>query len=245
MSRDAWALLKADLQEHVLGEAEYAGFPVPVHGYRVAMSERHPRFADWEGWTLGAREAEGHREFVCTTDQVETPIVNEWWSRRLGTMVYVEDRDGRRSCLHEPYTVELAAVRRWDMTFATVAIGHEAWEVEAEIRALETLGDHISRPQQSLYLLHGLFFEASKRSQARYVFRRSRPTIVLLPGRSGLLSPSVTLCHHPLAYYQGTFAGGMVPSDDVLAALLLMRSDEAGYWKRSNQHPIDRPEAGL
>jgi len=37
----------------------------------------------------------------------------------------------------------------------------------------------------------------------------------------------------------------MVPTDDVIAHLMLMRADEHGFWKRANQHPLDRLEAGL
>jgi hypothetical protein len=37
----------------------------------------------------------------------------------------------------------------------------------------------------------------------------------------------------------------MCPTDDVIAHLQLMRGDERMFWKRSNQHPSWRPEAGL
>lgn len=45
--------------------------------------------------------------------------------------------------------------------------------------------------------------------------------------------------------YGGTHAGAMCPTDDVLAHLLLMRGDERLFWSRANQHPANRPEAGL
>jgi hypothetical protein len=50
---------------------------------------------------------------------------------------------------------------------------------------------------------------------------------------------------HPIAYYHGSWAGAMCPTDDVIAHLSLMRGDEAMFWKRSTQHPAYRPEAGL
>ena len=53
------------------------------------------------------------------------------------------------------------------------------------------------------------------------------------------------LCMHPIAYYAGSWAGAMCPTDDVIAHLSLMRADEHMFWKRSNQHPPYRPEAGL
>jgi hypothetical protein len=37
----------------------------------------------------------------------------------------------------------------------------------------------------------------------------------------------------------------MCPTDDVIAHLALMRGDEAMFWRRCNQHPPYRPEAGL
>ena len=43
----------------------------------------------------------------------------------------------------------------------------------------------------------------------------------------------------------GSWAGAMVPTDDVIAHLSLMRGDEHMFWKRCNQHPSWRPEAGL
>jgi hypothetical protein len=37
----------------------------------------------------------------------------------------------------------------------------------------------------------------------------------------------------------------MVPTDDVIAHLLFMRGDEAGYWGQANHHSASAPEAGL
>jgi len=53
------------------------------------------------------------------------------------------------------------------------------------------------------------------------------------------------LCMHPIAYYEDSWAGGMPPTDDVIAHLMLMCGDEPMYWRRSNQHPSWRPEAGI
>lgn len=53
------------------------------------------------------------------------------------------------------------------------------------------------------------------------------------------------LCLHPIGFYQGTWAGSMVPTDEVIAHLLLMRGDEPLYWRRANQHPAWSPLAGL
>jgi hypothetical protein len=36
--------------------------------------------------------------------------------------------------------------------------------------------------------------------------------------------------------YDGTFAGVMPPTDEVVADLLAMRGDEHFFWRKSNQH---------
>ena len=53
------------------------------------------------------------------------------------------------------------------------------------------------------------------------------------------------LCLHPIGYYENTWAGCLVPSDDVIAHLTMMRADEAHYWSKANQHDPASPEAGL
>jgi hypothetical protein len=50
---------------------------------------------------------------------------------------------------------------------------------------------------------------------------------------------------HPLGYYGRSWAGCMVPTDDVIAHLLFMRGDEARFWGQCNHHEPWRPEAGL
>ena len=52
-------------------------------------------------------------------------------------------------------------------------------------------------------------------------------------------------CLHPIAYYDGSWAGAMCPTDDVIAHLALMRGDEHMFWRRANQHAPWRREAGV
>jgi hypothetical protein len=40
-----------------------------------------------------------------------------------------------------------------------------------------------------------------------------------------------TLCMHPIAYYEDSWAGAMCPTDDVIAALMMMRGDEPMFWR--------------
>ena len=53
------------------------------------------------------------------------------------------------------------------------------------------------------------------------------------------------LCLHSHSYYADSFVGSLPPSDDVIAHLLLIRSDEHELWKRSNQKQLDDPTSGI
>lgn len=120
----------------------------------------------------------------------------------------------------------------------------DAWGIEQESNAMQLLGTHVSHRQFKHYLLTGMFLETSKRSGVTYVFRRLKPTVALhaVDGESRILC---ALCMHPIAYYKGTWAGAMCPTDDVVAHLMLMRGDEAMFWRRCTQHQAWSSLAGL
>lgn len=119
-----------------------------------------------------------------------------------------------------------------------------AWGIEQEGAAVRTLATLVTHHQFKQYMLTGMFMESSKRSNVSYMFRRLKPTVAIkeVKGKMKILA---CLCMHPIAYYAGTWAGAMCPTDDVIAHLMLMRGDEHMYWKKSNQHPAYRAEAGL
>jgi hypothetical protein len=119
-----------------------------------------------------------------------------------------------------------------------------AWGIEQESAAIQLLATMIPHHAFKKYLLTGMFLERSERSGVFYVFRRLKPTVAT-SGATGDMKIIAVLCMHPIAYYSGTWAGAMCPTDDVIAHLSLMRGDEALYWRRCNQHPAYRPEAGL
>lgn len=126
----------------------------------------------------------------------------------------------------------------------------DAWDEGAEHRARDTLREMLSERQWRHYDLTGSFLETSPRSRLTYVFRRLRPTLAMSPRpRPGSLNDSMNciavLCMHPIGYYAQTWAGCMVPTDDVIAHLSWMRGDEAGFWAQANQHDAWAPEAGL
>lgn len=98
----------------------------------------------------------------------------------------------------------------------------------------------------SLRTWAGTFLERSKRSGIVYMFRKLRPTIAITPHHpDGDLRVLCGLCLHPLGYYQESHAGAMVPTDDVIAHLVLMRGDEHRLWKQATQHAPYRHECGL
>lgn len=138
------------------------------------------------------------------------------------------------------------------LTFWVNTLGASAgWDLEAEHRARVKLRTHLSEHQWRHYELTGTFLETSKRSGLIYMFRRSRPTIALSPrwpwwgSQPDSMRCLATLCMHPVGFYQRSWAGCMVPSDDLIAYLLFMRADEARYWKFAIQHEPWQAEAGL
>lgn len=95
-------------------------------------------------------------------------------------------------------------------------------------------------------MMTGSFLETSQRSGVTYLFRRLRPTLAM---RGSLDGSSVhilaALCLHPIGYYSDSFAGTMVPTDDVCAHLLMMRGDEHHFWRKANHHNIHAASSGL
>ncbi len=114
---------------------------------------------------------------------------------------------------------------------------------KAEIKALESLVE-ILTPQQRHQLLTADAFVEVGRSGVWYMLRRNRPTLALRPADNGF-DPLCALCMHPLAYYEGTWAGGLPPSDELKAHLMYIRADEHFYWRKCNQIPIDQPNSGV
>jgi hypothetical protein len=116
----------------------------------------------------------------------------------------------------------------------------DAWGIEQESNAVQTLAGLLRHRNFKQYMLTGMFLETSKRSGVTYLFRKLRPTLAIKGDRI-----LCALCLHPIAYYAGSWAGAMTPTDDVIAHLMLMRGDEPMLWRRANQHPSWKREAGI
>ena len=123
-------------------------------------------------------------------------------------------------------------------------IASHAWKVEAEFKAMELLSSMITKLSMRRYILTGGFLETSPRSNVTYWFRKNCPTIAM-SDRKGELRVLACLCLHPLAHYDNTFAGAMVPSDDIVAHLTMMRGDERRFWAKANHHPIWSQNSGV
>ena len=235
---------------------DWQGIPVPLgEDTPLVLAHGHPLrdlFASIN--QTGGFEVEiltdDRPEFVCTNDDMDEFIVNEWYSQKRQCRVLVFDRGGRRFSLTVPVSPD-RSMDRLSLWLTTIG-GSDAWDLDAEHTAREHLRGMLTERQWRHYDLTGCFFETSPRSRLLYVFRRSRPTIVLSPrhrdGRDSDDRPMVCvalLCLHPIGYYAKSWAGCMVPSDDVIAHLTFMRGDEAGFWGQANQHKPSDPEAGL
>jgi hypothetical protein len=165
---------------------------------------------------------------------------NQWYSFRHRCDIMLMERDGKIAWGRLP------AFHHLKFDLSTLGCS-EAWGIEQEGRAVRLLAEMLRHRQFKQYMLTGMFLETSPRSNVTYLFRRLKPTVAVAPtgARDGGMKILAALCMHPIAYYAGSWAGAMCPTDDVIAHLSLMRGDEHMFWKRCNQHPPYRPEAGL
>lgn len=115
---------------------------------------------------------------------------------------------------------------------------------DAELRAMESLKGRVNKTQWGTYVLNGVFGEKSKRSGVHYLFRKGRPTLAIRADDDGSRILAA-LCVHPHGFYAGSHVGLMVPTDEVIAHLLMMRADERRYWAKCGQWPAHDPRSGL
>lgn len=227
-------------------DGEWAGFPMPQAGMTLTVEDRSPHketvaklqaILD-EGDERATREAV-EVEATCTEEDLNWVVRNEWWSTRLRATVMIAYNTLTRKTWWRHGQWDY--VKKATFLFETMRAA-PIWPIDAEFNAQVALSKLIREHLFEAYICTGTFIETSKRSGLTYIFRRCKPTLVYNAQRQVLIT---ALCLHPIGYFQGTHAGSMVPTDDLIAHLLMMRADEHLFWKRANQHPIDRPEAGL
>lgn len=144
---------------------------------------------------------------------------------------------------------ETPAHQRLEILLQTTRVRHHATLAKSERVAREKLETLLSPEQREWYEVDGSFFEKSEKSGIHYLLRKSRPTLALKMEAKqqgdNKVRPLCALCFHPFAYHAGTWASVFPPSDEVMTTLLFIRGDEAAFWKRANQIPIEAPQSGV
>lgn len=226
---DGFSGLRNMLREAADNNCEWAGIPMPLNDHKLIIEPKYPHAKVL--MDIGTEEPE-------TYDGSVFVIRNTFWSVKLRSTIIVYSENGRvkhgvRPGIHH-FTHDLLTLG------ASVA-----WGIEQEHHAMQLLGTLVRHHTLKMYLLTGMFLERSERSGVTYMFRRLKPTVAIVDNKKGGMKILCTLCLHPIAYYQGSWAGAMCPTDDVIAHLMLMRGDEPMFWRRANQHAPHVPEAGL
>ena len=206
---------------------------MPLEGERLIVEPRYPNAETLMEIGRKSREARG--------DDDGWRLRNSWYSLHHRCEILIMEKDGKIDWGKVP------AFHHIKHDLSTLGCA-DAWGIEQEGKAVQLLAGMLRHRQFKQYMLTGMFLETSRRSGVTYLFRRLKPTIAIAAHRrsaDGSMRILAALCMHPIAYYAGSWAGAMCPTDDVIAHLSLMRGDEHMFWKRCNQHPPTRPEAGL
>lgn len=227
---DGWAQLRNGLSRVAAKVNEWAGIPMPIEGHRLIIEPTYPR-------ALALQNVDRQLSTESDGDDGLKLRGRFWsWSHRCYVVVFDDAKTGR---------VDWGVERGQRLNLDLLTLGaSDVWGIEQEQRALHLLAGHLRHRKFKQYLLTGMFLETSKRSGVTYLFRRLKPTVAISL-RTGTPKVLCALCLHPIAYYESSWAGAMCPTDDVIAHLLLMRGDEAMFWRRANQHPAWTPEAGI
>jgi hypothetical protein len=213
----------------------WAGIPLPLPGFSMTIHPKYPFAADF-GQRFPSDPLDAVEQDEPTNAIEQSEPTNEWYSYNSNSFVGIfhhgDSYHAERWSRHNPV----------DRILKTLAASN-AWDLHAELRAIKKLRRHLNPEKWAQYILTGTFLEQSERSGVVYLFRRLRPTVAMSLAMHRVRILAV-LCSHPIGYYSDTWAGAMVPTDDLLAHLLLMRADEHFFWRISNQHPV-REMGGL
>ncbi len=168
-------------------------------------------------------------------------VRNSWtltlpWRGQYGEVAVMEREDGKVYKIFTPWN---PAKVRLNMQFQTSHTRYGSSIREAEERAMKTLRTMVSFFQWHCYFVDGTFVDDGK-SGVTYYFRKGRPTLAFR-GKNFLCA----LCLHPLAYYEGTWTGAMVPTDEVIAHYLMVKADEKLFWRKANQIPLEDVRSGI
>lgn len=230
---DNFSGLRGALKQIAGDRDHWAGIPMPLDDQSLVIEPRYPMAQ--ELMLIGKKKPEppSSEEIALDTSKIR----NVFYSTRWRCDIVIYEKDGKIGWGLLP------RVHHFKHDLATLGCSF-AWGIEQEHNALQLLGTLVKHHTFKQYLLTGMFLETSPRSGLTYCFRKLRPTVVVdLRGEETTIL--CALCMHPIGYYEGSWAGAMCPTDDVIAMLMLMRGDEPMLWRRANQHCPSRPEAGL
>ncbi len=264
-------MLKLDLPEHeqlreaLTGKNGY-GVPKLIKGYQL-VGNADGRLRDLFDINFHPNVAEGDEDDLQMRNFNFGAMSGEYWDRFLAKWKALIDEDVRWSVINVwmPYPDVMVLVyrtvtgeylhfvlHRWDHSYdLLMRTDKVVWKTassRAEKKARKGLLSQLSREQKRQLTLTNSFVEVGK-SGVRYLIRASRPTVAYREWKveRGVEATQflAAMCLHPLGYYRRTYAGCMVPSDEMLAHLLLIRTGEHGFWRRANQHGLVDAAAGL
>lgn len=244
LAADGWTHERAVAVLQIIadGIGAYAGLPMPVTEFPLTLEPRYPHTEALEQVIPGSTRPRP------SADQHLT-VINQWWSpaRQALVSLYRDHLDSDRIKANLDYAHNRAGDR---VTFwLNTAGASQGWDYRLELKAMEKLRELTTDVEFAMYVTTGTFLHTSPGSRVTYLLRRARPTVAIVPtDRADDTKPMrilAVLCLHPVGYYQQSWAGAMVPTDDVISHLLWIRSDEHGFWRRANQHNPAAPEAGL
>lgn len=236
-SFDNFIGMRNTLREVAAARGDWAGIPMPLTGESLVVEPNYPNAAALMKM-CGPEESSADLTYVDDPQMAGATELNRWYSvHRRSDIIVIRQADGKSTWGLKP--------AMHGLNFALRTLGcSEAWGYEQESKALALLGTLLEPHRFKKYLMSGMFLERSPRSGVIYLFRKLRPTVAIVAegDRTRILC---ALCLHPIGYYADSWAGAMTPTDEVVAHLMLMRGDEPMFWRRANQHPAYRPEAGL
>lgn len=249
-----WEQVRSRMQELAESRGDWAGYPVPLDDLRLVLAPTFP-YQGLNGFKNDNDEEEDVDALFESLDDetkklvailydqmTRSELINEWFSyeRNCKVLVYRDTKTGKSFFKTEK---NVAGER---LTFAMNTLGaSRAWDLELELRAINTLKSLVTESAFKYYILTGGFLETSKRSGVTYFFRKLRPTVALKASGGENIKILNVLCLHPIGHYEASYAGCMVPTDDIIAHLQLMRADEHKFWAKANHHPSYEACSGI
>jgi hypothetical protein len=153
-----------------------------------------------------------------------------------------EDATGKR--FHRKCELNAGPLHQFAKLINTVFDRSKHNPFPAEMKALEKLRSIVSEDQFAMYMLSNCIIIAGK-SGMLYAVRKGLPTIAFRLSDNSDAQMVGILCTHPIGGFRRSYAGFMVPTDETIVTILLIKTDEHDLWKRSNQYTPEHLVNGL